>query len=123
MRVLVSCLRKYTANIYSGNWDTVKHCNFDIKLCTVESTSNALGAAIGCQRYSRSRAATGGKAAKAWSLARFSELESGGSSGGAPAKWPPLWLPCLPKIYRGGPEKYIGIMTSYFGQAVDIYLQ
>ena len=53
------------------------------------------------------RTATRGKAAKAWSLARFSELESGGSSGGAPAKWPPLWLPCLPKIYRGGPNYLI----------------
>ena len=21
-----------------------------------------------------------------------------------PVKWPPLWRPCLPKIYRGGPE-------------------
>ena len=49
------------------------------------------------------RAATGGKAAKSWSLARFSELESGGGSGGAPVKWPPLWLPWLPKIYHGGP--------------------
>ena len=51
----------------------------------------------------RLNAATGGKAAKAWTLARFWGLESGGGSG-TPAKWPPLWLPCLPKIYCGGPE-------------------
>ena len=37
----------------------------------------------------------GGKAAKAWSC---------GDSGSVLVKWPPLWRPCLPKIYRGGPE-------------------
>ena len=51
------------------------------------------------------RDATGGKAAKAWSLAGFWELEKGGCRS-APVKWPPLWLPCLPKIYRGGSEYY-----------------
>ena len=37
------------------------------------------------------RAATGGKAAKAWSLAVFWEIENNGGSGGAPVKWPPLF--------------------------------
>ena len=36
------------------------------------------------------RAATGGKAAKAWSLARFWKIESGGGCGGGPVNWPPL---------------------------------
>ena len=49
------------------------------------------------------RAAPGGYAAKAWSLAGFWKIENGGSSGSTPVKWPPLWRPCLPKIYRGGP--------------------
>ena len=30
-------------------------------------------------------------------------MENSGS--GSPVKWPPLWSPCLPKIYRGGPER------------------
>ena len=51
----------------------------------------------------RSRAATGGKAAKAWSLAGFCEIENG--SGGAPVKWLPLWHRCIPKIYHGGHEE------------------
>ena len=55
------------------------------------------------------RAATRGKAAKAWSLGGFSEIENGGGgrSGGAPVKWPPLWRPWLPNIYRGGPGHVI----------------
>ena len=44
----------------------------------------------------RQRAATGHKAG-------FWERENGG---GVPVKWPPLWCPCLPKIYRGGPDTY-----------------
>ena len=49
------------------------------------------------------RATTGGKAAKAWYLAGFGEIENGGS-GGAPLTLPLLWRPCLPKLYRGSPE-------------------
>ena len=50
-----------------------------------------------------SRASMGGKAAKAWSFAEFWELKNGGGSGCALVKWPPVWRPCLPKIYHGGP--------------------
>ena len=49
------------------------------------------------------RVATGGKAAKAWSLAGFWETEICGGSSGVPVKWQPLWRPCLPQIYGGGP--------------------
>ena len=46
----------------------------------------------------------GGKVAKAWSLAGFLKIENSSGSRGALLKWLPLWRPCLPKIYRGGPE-------------------
>ena len=45
------------------------------------------------------RAATGGKAAKAWSLAGFLEIELWRAG-----EMAALWHPCLPKIYYGGPE-------------------
>ena len=51
-------------------------------------------------------AATWGKASKAWSLAWFWEIENGIGSG-ALVKWLSLWRPCLPKIYRGGPEMHM----------------
>ena len=61
-----------------------------------------------------SRAATGGKVAKAWSLAVFWEIEKGGGCGGATVKLPPLWRPCPPKIYHCGPVQYIkGHIPSY----------
>ena len=53
------------------------------------------------ETFTRPRAATEGKAAKVWSLAGFCEIENGG---GVLVKWPPLWHPCLPKIYHGSPE-------------------
>ena len=33
----------------------------------------------------------------------FWEIGNGSDRGGASVKWPPLWHPCLPKIYHGGP--------------------
>ena len=72
-----------------------------------------------------SRAATGGKAAKAWSLAGFWEIENGGGSGGVPVKWPPVWQPYLPKIYRGGPvvnvhkEVSLGIVVPIMDRGIE----
>ena len=51
-----------------------------------------------------SRAATGDKAAKAWSFAGFWETENSSCSGSALVKWPRLWCSCLPKIYCCRPE-------------------
>ena len=50
------------------------------------------------------RTALGGKAAKAAALPGFFKIECGGSSAGAAAEALVIWLPCLPKIYCGGPE-------------------
>ena len=50
------------------------------------------------------RAAKRGKAAKAWPLDGFCTIEIDGGSGGTPVKVPPLWRPCLPKIYHGNPS-------------------
>jgi hypothetical protein len=38
------------------------------------------------------------------SLGWILRIENGGGSVDAPVMWPPLWHPCLPKIYLGGPE-------------------
>ena len=40
----------------------------------------------------------------------FWEIENG--RGGMPVKWQPLWHPCLPIIYRGGPASSI-ISTNH----------
>ena len=54
---------------------------------------------------------------KAWSLAGFWKIENSGGSGTAPVKWLPLWRPCLPKIYCGGPKGSI-IFPSWFTVAI-----
>ena len=49
----------------------------------------------------------------------FWGAENGSGSCGTHVKWPPLWQPCLPKIYRGGPDmnqirlpiKFIRVIT------------
>ena len=57
------------------------------------------------------RADMGGKAAKAWSLAWFWEIENGSGSGSVQVKWPPLFRRCLPKIYLGGPAIELAVST------------
>ena len=63
-----------------------------------------------------SRAATGDKAAKAWSFAGFWEIEYGGGSESLLMNWLPLWHPCLPKIYLGGPGYF-----AFFCQIVELF--
>ena len=57
-----------------------------------------------------------GKAAKAWSLAGFREIEKDGGGSSAPVKWPPLLHPCLPKIYHGSHASVSVTKTMFWYQ-------
>ena len=61
----------------------------------------------------------GGKAAKAWSLTGFCEIENGGSRGNTPVKWPPLCRPSPPKLYLGSPDALKSLVKECFFAIFD----
>ena len=86
------------------------HKNLGVKMVDAEAASSG-------------RAATAGKAPKAWALPGFSRLESGSSSSGMSLMWLPLWRLCLPKIGRGGPERPVHLEnwhTFLIGHVVGV---
>ena len=81
--------------------------------CSILSTIQKISGI--CFFFIHCRAATGSKAAKAWSLARFKEVENNSGSSHALVKWLPLWRHCLTKICCGAPA------VSYFHQKNGIH--
>ena len=53
-----------------------------------------------------------GKTGKTAVMPRFCREEHGG--GGTLVMWSPLWMSCLPKIYRGNPASFVISVVSLF---------